>query len=116
MIGASVPLLLARIPVGRFTGLVGSAGPTLLISDATFAVNAVAPAELEKTKAAACPNGLPLTLITVPAAVLTVADPMPSTHARMPRGRNPLTSSVPLLYVTDALPAPLTPVNVGSPA
>src|SRR5262245_20922922 len=54
--------------------------------------------------------------MTVPAKVVAVADPLPSTHARMPRGRIAFTSSVPLLYVTDSLPAPLTPVNVGSPA
>ena len=50
--------------------------------------------------------------MTVPAAVLTVADPLPSTHARMPRGRTALTLSVPLLNVTDALPAPATPAVV----
>ena len=42
--------------------------------------------------------------MTVPAPVVAVADPL-SAHARMARGRIALTLSVPLLNVTDALPA-----------
>ena len=47
--------------------------------------------------------------MTVLAPVLTVTEPMPSTHARMPRGRTALTLSVPLSNVTDALPGPPHP-------
>ena len=56
---------------------IGVAGPTLVILDATFAVNvfgAVA-VPLEKRKTPGPPNCVPLTLMTVPAAVVDRSRP-----------------------------------------
>ena len=99
-----------------------------MICDATVAVNDrpfAAVAESSWTEIAAFTGkvggstpGLfePLTVMTVPGLVVTEADPSPSVHTTMPRGLFPNTLIVPLLYVTDALPAPLTPDGNESPA
>src|SRR5262249_27561689 len=106
-------------PTGLLKMVLGVSAPNIRISEATFAVIARPFAAVAESNWTATPAftgsvgastpGLfvPLTMMTVPGSVVTVADPSPPAHTPMPRGRFPNTLIVPLWYVTDASPAPL---------
>src|SRR3974390_914185 len=101
---------MVRMPTGLLKMLVsGVVAPKLMICDATVAHNARPFAAVAESnwgeiaaftgKVGAVTPGLsePVTVMTVPAPVVTEAEPSPSVQTTMPRGLLPNTLIVPLL-------------------